>query len=55
MRQRTNALLYSVLVFMILTLVGSSCLARSMPVRRVPLNDEMGLLDDQMADRKSVV
>lgn len=49
MRQRTNALLYSVLVFMILTLVGSSCLARSMPVRRVPLNDEMGLLDDQMA------
>jgi len=34
---------------MILTLVGSSCLARSMPVRRVPLNDEMGLLDDQMA------
>ncbi|NLF96293.1 MAG: TPM domain-containing protein [Candidatus Riflebacteria bacterium] len=49
MKLRTNALLYGVLVFMILTLAGSSCLARSMPVRRVPLNDEMELLDDQMA------
>lgn len=49
MQQRTNPLLYSLIVFMLLTFSGSSCLARSMPVRRVPLNDEMGLLDDQMA------
>ncbi len=49
MKTRINGLCQCILVVLLLIVATSACLARSMPVRRVPLNDEIGLLDDQMA------
>ena len=49
MQARTSRLFYCSLLLLLLSLLGDICYARSMPVRRVPLNDEIGLLDDGMA------
>ncbi|PKL47702.1 MAG: hypothetical protein CVV42_12460, partial [Candidatus Riflebacteria bacterium HGW-Riflebacteria-2] len=49
MKLRTSGLFYSILVLLLLTFAGDTAFTRDMPIRRVPLNDEMGLLDDQMA------
>lgn len=49
MQARTSRLFYCSLLLLMLSLLGGICFARSMPERRVPLNDELGLLDDGMA------